>query len=226
MHPNMNEPVGMVRSLGRARLAQLGLALATALLASCGGDDDSASCGLTPCGGDVVGAWKFSSACATSSSLTDDVIDDCPGATASLKSVKPTGSIDLKSNMTYSGSIALAIDMSITIPQSCLKQGAVTLTCGQLSSALNEVFKDDGGSASCTGSGTCTCTVSQKAPSESFSGTWRKDGNTLVLREQGGSDERQDYCVSGNTLQIRPTTNMAMGMMGSGDEFSLTLTKQ
>ena len=144
-------------------------------------------CSFTACGGNPVGTWTLAGACVDAAALG---LDNCP--TASID-VSATGTIDIKSDMTYTVDFTLGASIAATIPMSCLPQGA---TC----SALN------GNSTSCTSSGSnCMCTITDNTPNHSTdSGTWSTSGNDLTVTKTGGGTPTVNaYCVNGNSLKIQ-----------------------
>jgi hypothetical protein len=182
-----------------------------AFASSCGGGGAS-SCGtVSPCGGDPVGNWKFAGACTPGYAEFDN--EFCPTATATV-SMSPTGTMNVAADGSYSMNMTLKGAVTMTIPASCLTQGVITLTCGQLQQSIQASSANDPDSpitaVTCTGSSTCTCTM-QMSSSTNDSGTWAVDGTTLSLSGGDGGE----FCVKGSELHlITVDTTMTMGSMG------------
>jgi len=198
-------------------LASLALAASTA---GCGGG--SGACGVQPCGGDPVGNWHASSACADAAELNMAVLEGVMGfcSTASLSgySVRPSGTFNLGADMTYSLTMTMNMTVSMNIPASCL----MGQSCALLSVALQtEVGTGGVTAASCTGSGSCTCTVTG-ATTEATTGTYTTTGTDMVLTSATGGTDGGPYCVQGSTLHLLTVdTTMAMAKIQS----DIVLTK-
>ena len=104
------------------KIIGLSLVMASSGLLSCGGDDDGGTIGscsaFMACGGNVVGDWAIQKVCADTSNAMG--YEGCPQATADLSGVQISGTISVKSDMTYTSMITMAGSLSTTIPQSCL----------------------------------------------------------------------------------------------------------
>src|SRR5262249_29456484 len=98
--------------IARANCTWLTAALAGAALsfaaAGCdaGGGISPGTCGVAPCGGDVVGNWTGSSVCIDPATLSADIL-------ARLKGACPDVSLGATSVMS-SGTLAMGADMSFT----------------------------------------------------------------------------------------------------------------
>lgn len=187
-----------------------GLALAGSAV-SCGGG--SGTCGVQPCGGDVVGTWQARSACADQASLDmgflSAIAGDCPGATLSNVRYSPAGTLMFGSSMTYTAAITMSIGFNMNMPASCLN-GA---SCADVNTAIQSVVGTDGiESVACSGSGSCTCAVQGTADIENSAGTYATAGTTLTLTAtSGGNGDSGDYCVQGSNLHLI-TVDMSMAM--------------
>lgn len=192
--------------------------------ASCGG---GGKCGSAAgCGGDIVGTWKITSSCITVDTAGMDVSMDCPGETVSPSGFSVTGTATYSANGTYSASTTITGSVVLGIPASCLSQGGLTLTCAQ----VNELVQGEIGgaspfqSATCTGSGSCTCVLTMKPQSSTTTGTYSTSGS--ILTEMSADDptpSMNNYCATGTTLTLSPT---AMTQMMDGTSGTITLTKQ
>ena len=188
------------------------LALAASTL-SCGGSSGGAACNTQPCGGDVVGNWTASSACADQESLNMEFLSaiagDCPTATLSNVSYAPTGTLTFDAALNYTASITMAIGFHMNIPASCLS-GA---TCADVNAGIQSVVGTDGiQSATCTGSGSCTCVIAGVTDIEDSAGTYTAAGTTLTLTAtSGGNGDSGPYCVKGSSLHLI-SVDMSMAM--------------
>ncbi|HXX69504.1 MAG TPA: hypothetical protein VEK07_20135 [Polyangiaceae bacterium] len=197
---------------------------------SSGGGAGSDSCGqVEPCGGNIVGTWKLSDACANSAALDSEVSStSCPNTTASLASVTPTGSITFNSNMTYTiTAAAIDVSLDIGIPAACLNGGS----CAEVSAALQSELAG----SSCSGTSSCTCNATETSylsPSSTNddSGTYTISGETVILTssDANGDTSTMDYCVQGNDLHfVAIDTTMNTGPMGQATiDSDVVATKQ
>jgi hypothetical protein len=214
MHKHMQIPAPPTLSVVFASLA---LAASTA---GCGGD--SGACGVQPCGGDPVGNWHATSACADAAELNmaalASVMGFCATASVSGFSVRPSGTFNIAADMTYSLNMTMDMTVSMNIPSSCL-MGA---SCAVLSAALQtEVGTGGVTAATCTGSSSCTCTVTG-ATTDASTGTYTTAGTEMMLMDSDGSTDGGPYCVQGSTLHLLTVdTTMAMAKIQS----DIVLTK-
>lgn len=191
----------------------------------------SDSCGqVEPCGGNVVGTWKLSDACANSAALQSELSStSCPNMTASLSGVSPSGSITFNSNMTYSiASAAIDVSLDIGVPAGCLNGES----CAEVGAALAEELAG----SSCSGTSSCTCNASETSylsPSStsSDSGTYTISGETIILTSSDANADTStmDYCVQGGDLLhfITVDTTMNTGPMGQATiDSDIVATKQ
>lgn len=198
----------------RGAFATMVAVLCAALASSCGGGSGGvASCGkVSPCGGDPVGAWKFSGQCTNEISAFDN--EFCPTATASLSGVSASGTATFSADSSYTVNLTQSATVNMTIPASCLSQGGITLTCAQLQQSIQAAIADDPdspiASVSCSGVGGCSCSM-RMSSTNSETGTWAVEGTTLSLSGGDGGD----FCVKDKELHlITVDTTMTMGMMG------------
>jgi hypothetical protein len=166
------------------------------------GGSGATACGVAPCGGNVVGSWRASSACVDSATLNMEflagVMGSCPTASLGNVHMVPTGTVALASDMTFTGAVAVSSMMDLTFPATCIG-GA---TCPQLTEALQSLVGSNGvTSVSCAGSGACTCTMVQGFDVVSGTGTWVSSGTTLTFSGAAG-DNGGPYCVQGTSLHL------------------------
>jgi hypothetical protein len=193
------------------RTAWMAMAMALATAAGACGGSSGGSCGkVEPCGGNPVGAWKVSGSCVNSAALmstfTDSLGDSCTGATISNASVAASGTLSLNADMTYTINGDQMVKFTVNVPASCLN-GA---TCADLATQLQNDFPN----ATCTGSSSCACALSDDSP-QIDSGTYTVSGTQIVSESSSQGESSQSFCVQGNTLHlIDVDTTMNMGPMG------------
>ena len=192
-------------------LASLALGASTA---GCGGD--SGACGVQPCGGDPVGNWRASGACASTAavnmSFLESVMGSCPTASLSGYSVSPSGTFNLAADSTYSRNMTLNITVSVNLPSSCL----MGMSCAVVNLAFQALVGTDGiTAASCTGTSSCTCTLSG-AQTDAATGTYTTAGTEMTLTDAAGGTDGGPYCVQGSTLHLLTVdTTMPMATIQS-----------
>src|SRR5882724_10705954 len=125
---------------------------ALALLAGCGGSSGGTCANAAACGGAIVGMWKITSSCVTVD-ISGMMNMDCPGETLSASSVTITGAVTYNADMTYSANSKMTGDVVITVPASCLSQEGGTVTCDELTQALQASMASMFQSANCVGAG-------------------------------------------------------------------------
>jgi len=190
---------GQSRSLVSA-LAGLALSFAAA---ACGGDDGG-TCGTAPCGGDVVGNWQASSACIDEAALSMDflagVAVSCPDASLGNVSMTPRGTIALTADMMFTTTLAGDSTLDVIFPAACINNAS----CAQLTTVLQQTIVGTNGitSATCAGSGACTCTFAYTIDTINDFGTWAASGTTLTLTGASGAPEDSPYCVQGSSLHL------------------------
>ena len=189
--------------------------LVSVVTISCGGDGGGGggSCGqVAGCGGNVVANWQVAEVCGNDAPMAPP---SCPAATIDTSGIKFGGNFNAKADMTYTSTLSLSGSMKMTLPGTCLMAGPVTLTCADLTAALQgDAMEPDSTfqSASCVAAGTgCACTMVMKPDSTSETGTYSTSGSVLTLVDQDGP-EMSDYCVKGNNLHLRESMPMPMGM--------------
>lgn len=160
------------------------------------------SCSTKPCGGNVVGNWKGSSACVDQATLNMEflagVMDSCPDASLGNVTMMPTGTIGFAADMTFTGTLAVNATVPINFPASCTN-GA---TCAQLTQALQAVVGMNGiTSVTCAGASSCVCTMAQTQDIFAGPGTWSSSGTTLTIAGTTAQDDGP-YCVQGSSLHL------------------------
>ena len=181
----------------------LSVALAP-IVSACGGGGGTCA-KVAPCGGDVIGNWTISDACFNTAALNMDLGMSCPGATFNITGLSVSGSASFNADLTYTTTGTTSISVQETIPVSCLTSGGVTVTCEQLDQQLQQDIAANPSSLQtghCTGSSSCTCTITSGPQTTSGTGTYTTSGTTLTITESDGSISSNGYCVQGNELHI------------------------
>jgi len=182
---------------------------------SCGGDGGGGGggCGMVAgCGGSVVANWQVVESCGNGSVTPEG----CPTATVDTTGITYGGNINMQANMTFSSTLTMGGSIKLTYPKMCLMQGGVTLSCADLTTALQSGAMMDpdspiqSGSCAAAGDG-CACTMTLKPQSMSETGTYMTSGNVLSMDGASGM-EMFDYCVKGSNLHLRGSMPLPMGM--------------
>jgi len=191
-------------------LATLLVSASSILSLGCGPDGGGGSCGLAPCGGDIVGTWNTSSICVDTSALMDSfMVDGCPQASIGAVAFTATGPITYNADLTYAVNLTLNGTFAFNFPGACLN-GA---SCADLDAAVKAQVAADTTptiqSASCTGSGDCVCTFVALPQTTGESGTYTISGSSIISTSNGTTDA-VDYCVKGSTVVFREPTMAGM----------------
>jgi hypothetical protein len=189
------------------------------MVAGCGGGSPSTGggafnvggpsmCGqVAACGGDLTGTWSFGSGCVTSAGIKATLAGDgCPGETAAVTALDIAGSMTFNDDMTYSiDGLVQQGTYAIKIPSSCLGGASCDYAATEL------MAPGEFATASCTGSGTCSCTAAQSPAASSDSGTYVVSGTTFTMASITGANNTVSYCVQGPILHLVVTSTMTMG---------------
>ena len=217
-----------------------GKAFAWAAVASslaCGGSSSStgACSTVAACGGDIVGTWKFVSACGK---LTGTITE--PGScTVDVSEVLSTasGTETFNADGTYMVDESTSESDNFSFGAACLSAGGVTQTCAQLASALMSSAMAAHPSATISpwecsqgpAVGGCSCNASVTVPGLA-SGTYTTVGSAVTLTPSAAMAETSGYCVKGSELSLIATSQeLGMASLMSGFTFSgfaFVLTKE
>jgi hypothetical protein len=194
----------------------LGCALA---MAACSGDGDH-KCAFSACGGDPVGSWYGEWICPDHgfSSGIGGVDDepDCEGA-VSVDDVAFDLALKLDpyDQFVYQGTTLVYWTMTWTpkclnaLNGTKLSPDQVTQICNSYTTELTSDPASTFTSGSCTmdGAGVCNCTAVQAGNLDEKGGYYASGGKIFM-----DSGYKLDYCVKGNTLEVRDNRN-ALGPM-------------
>ncbi len=167
--------------------------------AGCG--SSVSTCGIAPCGGDVVGSWKAETACLDHATLEKDFLfgvrGSCPTASIGAVSMTPVGTLELAADMSFRGALVVNSTMDVNHPAVCVN-GA---TCESVTELLQASVGANGvTSVGCVGTGSCTCTWSQTIDIINATGTWATSGTMLTFAGAPGGNG--PYCVQGSSLHL------------------------
>lgn len=140
--------------------------------------------GYTACGGNVVGTWSYSAACATLQELPEL---PCEEATFAL-TLDLSGTITFVDDGTYQVSSTIVTTTNVRIPKSCFPVSDIAC------SDIDEDAVEDGDAC---------LLVDASEESESETGTWEAAGTQITFDAgEPDGDGAQDYCVAGDTLTV------------------------
>lgn len=203
-------------------------ALALSFAGCGGGSGGSAACGaFTPCGGNVVGNWTITGSC-FGGAATDSA---CPGATSNFSGIKMAGTVNLTAAMTYVTSATISGNAEVTLPNSCLMQPGLSLTCADLNALYALALAEPDSplsAASCRANGNaCACSFTFRPTPSVEQGTYVTAGNTLTMTSTSDpTPSVNEYCVTGNKMNLKETMTMpGGGGMGMDAVASVTLTR-
>ena len=150
---------------------------------------------FTPCGGDLVGTWRYDGVCVTHAEVEAALTDACASATfvSGTGSVDGTVSFDA-ANVMRDGTTILSI--VVNIPMSC----TMGLGCGLVGMVIEGMAMVD--SVTCVDAAApangCDCTV-MDTEVISESDPYTATGNVF---ENDTSMRRWEYCVDGTDLTV------------------------
>jgi hypothetical protein len=199
-------------SKGMKRAGSMALMMGVVLtgtLMGCGGGGGGTCGKVQPCGGDFIGTWTASDACAASGSTT--LIDFCPTAPVSY-SLSSSGDATFRADGTYTLDTSATGTAIVTIPATCLTMPGLTITCPELEQELQSQISSGSQpgatKASCrTGGGGCICDMTLEAHDTRDSGTYTNSGTELDLSDGDGGA----YCVQNNELHLVTVGTINMG---------------
>lgn len=176
------------------------LAFVCVAVLGCGGSVGEApsSClTLHPCGGDLVGTWRFVRTCvADTATFTAVAQTRCAGSTVSSYGLSTSGSITFNADLTYSArnwntsfTEAWTFPTSCVAGESCAEQSySLTLSSGGFSNTT------------CSGSDVCTCSQSGLSATTE-TGTYTASESSFAFTGPTFAGTSQ-YCVEGNYLHV------------------------
>lgn len=209
---------------GMGGLAKALAACGAAVVLSTCGSSGSGSCGkVAPCGGDIVGNWKATGACANAMTLSMQVVPGCTDVMASSVNIQITGNASFNTDGTYTLNETTIVSGSGIVPASCLQLAGVPLTCSQFDLLIQQYIATDPTAmvkaAHCSGNTDCSCTFTLAPQVLAQTGTYNTLGSpVLTLNANDGIVYGADYCVQKNELHlIKVNATMPMGAMGQAN---------
>lgn len=160
-----------------------------------------ATCGASPCGGNVTGTWTAQTACASGTQSVQ--IPNCSSSgTATVSNLSVSGTFKFDASGADQPNLTMSFGAHLVIPSGCL----TAAQCSQLQTS----YQNQQGvtNATCTFQGKCTCDFTETKPYNT-SGTYTTSGTSLTITDSGGSPYSADYCVQGNTLTYAAKTSGA-----------------
>lgn len=162
---------------------------------------DVAACSFTPCGGSLVGKWKWESGCVELSTTTDPSSPCKPFSPIGTPSY--SGTAEFTSGGEYSNTMTITSATSGSYSAACLTQTG--LTCSFYQSIFSAPDAAMSGTCTSAASGDCDCQVSYHATT-SDQGTYTTTGSSFTTTPQGSTDSTTgEFCVQGNTAHVRFT---------------------
>jgi len=166
---------------------------AAASLVACGSNSTPAasSCAVPePCGGSLIGTWKYTSTCTTGVPLTSV---QCSGAESTYLSAETDGSITFQKDGTAHQTGSESWKQHATYPSTCISG-----TCADAQMSLTTKYTNAAAVCTSDTSG-CSCDVTL-ARSVDDSDTYSITGDKVSITNALGLVTMFDYCVSGSTV--------------------------
>jgi len=190
---------------------------------------------FTPCGGDLVGTWRLQSECLSTMPTSGNCVVGFSAIDLSAFqesfTFRANGTLTVSMTGTMAETLRYAAgcfltDASATDSCSALQQQAQSSWPGQADAGLVP-FNLAKFECSVDSTGVCVCDEKLDFNQHAESGTYSISGNQVTISDlsasplpdgglpDAGTNEPADYCVSGNTLMLKP---------GKSDSL-MTLTK-
>jgi len=158
-----------------------------------GGAGGASACATaSPCGGDIVGAWRVMQSC-----FSEDLGSVCPGASATI-AFASGGTMTFGADQTYAANTAGGATTHYHYPGACIPNG---YTCAQYGQLLTSVGLYSSVNCISDAAGFCNCDAITASTSPTETGTYRTSGVTLQTTHSG-STSSAPYCVQGNLLYL------------------------
>jgi len=192
--------------IGPVAASVAGFALALAAAGCGGGGPTVGTCGIAPCGGDVVGDWTASTSCLDHATLEQDILTglkgNCPTVRLGEVTMTPRGTLALRADMTFTGALDVDSTFEIVYPAAC--------TTGQTCAAVEHTLQTTVGTNGITAvtcmdtagmAGACTCTTALTLDIiDPTTGTYAVSGTMLTFAEAPGGNG--PYCVQESSLHL------------------------
>jgi len=156
------------------------------------------------CGGDLVGTWEYSAACATfppgslGGSSGSDPFAMCTEQPSISLTVDLTGTATFGSDGSFSTDQTITTSTESSVPASCVKQ---LVMGGDPAMGCTSILK-----GMLNANGDCVADGKPDMKMQSSKGTFTTQGSTLMIMDSspdaGSKNEMITYCVRGNTLEV------------------------
>ncbi len=157
----------------------------------------SASCpAFTPCGGNLVNNWAYTSVCVDSADPFPEVSQACPGSSFSNLAGTTQGGLYFNSTLVHRN-VHTHITGNLTVAGSCALAG-----CASVQNALSSTFT----TVTCTGSSTCDCAFTYDSLVNQDA-AYVVSGSRVTTDPGTGGQREYDFCVAGSSLTYREVTN-------------------
>jgi hypothetical protein len=154
--------------------------------------------GFTPCGGDVEGSWEVIDACMVEPVLPFS--DSCPAATLTSTAWTVTGTVEFRNDETFETTGTMSAELFTRMPTACLNG-----TCEEFEADVAPPAEV--GTTTCsTVGGNCDCITETEGAFLAYPdlSEYLIIGSEMSILEPGGGDGLvYDYCVNGDTLEMR-----------------------
>jgi hypothetical protein len=184
-----------------------------------GGGGGSASClNLLPCGGNLVGTWRFTADCFDLAFLQPLAQQGfCAQASVTAATVTRSGTATFALNGTYTVSQTATAIVEYRVPFSCVSASAAS--CVAFGDLIQQYYALPGETFTCSGSTICSCTDGVLS-SGTDNGSYQTSGTGLTLTSAiDGYPSMTRYCVQGSTLHL--LTIDATATTGIGEDIVL-----
>jgi hypothetical protein len=157
------------------------------------------ACALTACGGDLTGTWQVNRTCYGKPEPLDRL--KCPRLSFDQRALAITGDMVFRPDMTYQTTLVSSGSVTVRYDTTCPE-----FTCARLR-------QDLGADVTCSqAKNVCTCLIPYDKVTDDETGTYRLDQNVVVLKPEGLTEHRHQYCVAGTDLTMSvPLTSAADG---------------
>ena len=187
---------------GTATVAGVALLFAAAGCGPSNSGPTVGTCGVLPCGGDVVGNWTAASSCMDEAIFMEDFVGalrgNCAGAAVDNIAMNPRGTLAMTADMNFTGVLDVDTTFDLIFPPTCYPNAS----CAEVETVTRAMVGAGIMSVDCVdtvGKPGCTCTMGLVLPVMNNTGTWATSGTTLTF---GLPMVDGPYCVEGSSLHL------------------------
>jgi hypothetical protein len=154
------------------------------------------------CGGDIVGTWRTSAACAPPARISGSI---CQGDTFELGAVKNQMTWSFSADRSFTLGLSTTGAGKVTVPSPCVVSGGATVACADVGAMYVERIRFVGASITSgpcqEAGGMCSCPLTFAAdPAAMAAGTYALSGTSLTFM-LGDDVGMFSYCVAGRTMK-------------------------